>query len=112
MAFRRGSEGVRKEVAEYIEKRDGYPSSPDVSHAAWPVFAVADLPSCPDEGASLRQHLLWLHIGKVQVPPYSGETRPSPSITACPDGNPQPVRWYRSCAAQLRDDSADFRPLL
>ena len=26
----RGSEGVRKEVAAYIEKRDGYPSSPDV----------------------------------------------------------------------------------
>ncbi|CAL5229017.1 g12261 [Coccomyxa viridis] len=25
----RGSEGVRKEVAAYIEKRDGYPSSPD-----------------------------------------------------------------------------------
>jgi len=30
----RGSEGVRKEVAEYIERRDGYPSSPDVSFSA------------------------------------------------------------------------------
>ena len=27
----RGSEGVRQEVAKYIEKRDGFPSSPDVS---------------------------------------------------------------------------------
>ena len=30
----RGSEGVRKEVAAYIEKRDGYPSSPDVGLSA------------------------------------------------------------------------------
>lgn len=28
----RGAEGVRKEVAAYIEKRDGFPADPDV----WP----------------------------------------------------------------------------
>ena len=43
LASCRGSEGVRKEVAEYIENRDGYPSSPNVSHAAWPMIAVADI---------------------------------------------------------------------
>ena len=33
----RGSEGVRKEIAEYLTQRDGYPSDPNVRYCslAW-----------------------------------------------------------------------------